>query len=47
MEIYTCLANLFARFDFQLYETDETSMVWLDKGIATNHATVKVVAKLL
>lgn len=47
MKIYTFLAKLFSRFDFQLYDMDEASMVWLDKGIATNHATVKMVAKPL
>ena len=45
MEIYTFLANLFLRFEFEPYETDESNMIWLDKGLATNRATVKVLAK--
>ena len=45
MEIYTCLANLFSRFEFELYNTDESNMIWLDKGLATNRDTVKVLAK--
>ncbi|KAL9063626.1 MAG: hypothetical protein Q9161_009372 [Pseudevernia consocians] len=45
MEIYTFLTNLFLRFEFEPYETDESNMIWLDKGLATNRATVKVLAK--
>ncbi|KAM0801931.1 cytochrome P450 [Usnea florida] len=45
MEIYTCLANLFSRFEFELYNTDESNMIWLDKGLAKNRDTVKVLAK--
>lgn len=44
LEMRICLATFFTRFDFELYETDESSMEWLDKGIAKNVSNVKVLA---
>ena len=45
LEMRICLAILFTRFDFELYETDRSNIEWVDKGIAKNASSVKVMAK--
>ena len=40
-----CLATFLTRFDLELYETDWSSMEWLDKSLARNISNVKVLAK--
>lgn len=47
MELYLTLANVFGRFEIELFETDEKSMEWLDHGAAKNASNVKVRAKPL
>ncbi|KUJ06618.1 cytochrome P450 [Mollisia scopiformis] len=44
LEIYMCLATFILHFDMRLFETDERSMEWWDKGITVNRKHVKVVA---
>lgn len=45
LEMRICLATFLTQFDLELYETDRSSMEWLDKGIAKNASNVKVLAK--
>ena len=47
MEIYLTLANIFGRFELELFETDEKSMEWRDHVTAVNMSNVKVRAKPL
>jgi len=47
LEIYVTLAVFFADFDLSLYETDDSSMEWLDHGVAHNKKNVKVRARPL
>lgn len=47
MEMYLTLANFFGRFEMELFETDEKSMEWVNKGTAQNKSNVKVRAKPL
>ncbi|KAL6232073.1 hypothetical protein BDW75DRAFT_243331 [Aspergillus navahoensis] len=42
LEIYLTLAVFFADFDLSLYDTDASSMEWLDHGVASNKSNVKV-----
>lgn len=42
LEIYLTLAVFFADFDLTLYDTDASSMEWLDHGVASNKSNVKV-----
>jgi hypothetical protein len=42
MEIYTCLAYFFSRFDLELHETDSWCVEWLDHGSAAPGAPVLV-----
>jgi len=41
------LATFFTRFSMELYETDASSMEWVDHGQARNRSYVKVMAKPL
>lgn len=41
-EMYIILALLFSRFEMELYETDASSVEWVDRGNAFNRSTVKV-----
>ncbi|KAK0509985.1 hypothetical protein JMJ35_007379 [Cladonia borealis] len=45
MELYLTLANIFGRFDMQLWETDERCMQWVDHGAAVNASNIKVRTK--
>ncbi|KAH8789830.1 cytochrome P450, partial [Hyaloscypha finlandica] len=42
LEMYLCLATFFARFDMELFETDEATMDWVDHGITCLKSTVNV-----
>jgi hypothetical protein len=44
--MYLCLATFFARFDMELFETDEATMDWVDHGITCLKSTVKVMATI-
>lgn len=41
------LANFFGRLSMELFETDESSMEWLDRSQAMNKSNVKVRVKPL
>lgn len=42
LEMAACLAYFFARFDMELYDTDASSMEWVDHGTASNKKDVEV-----
>lgn len=42
LEMAACLAYFFARFDMDLYDTDASSMEWVDQGTAGNKKDVEV-----
>lgn len=45
MELYLILSKLLLHFDFDLYETDDQSMQWFDRVLATNQSPLKVKVK--
>lgn len=45
LEMRICLATFFSRFDLELYETDRSSMEWLEKALLKNASNVKVLAQ--
>ena len=47
LEIYITLANIFGRLELELFETDEKSMEFTDRGLAVLASRVKVKAKSL
>ncbi|KXH37991.1 hypothetical protein CSAL01_07922 [Colletotrichum salicis] len=34
LELYLCFANLFSRFEMELYETNESTFKWVDNGVS-------------
>ena len=44
MFVYLVLANLFARFTMELFDTDEESMQWNDFGLAVPKSQVQIKA---
>ena len=47
MELYLTLANFFGWFEMELFETDEKSMEWRDRGTYAPKENVRVRAKAL
>lgn len=41
-ELILTLSYLFSRFDFELYDTDKSSMEWVDHAVAVNKKPVEV-----
>ncbi|KAK1712990.1 hypothetical protein CaCOL14_012378 [Colletotrichum acutatum] len=45
LELYVCFANLFSRFEMELYETNESTLKWVDNGVSRLLNPMKVKIK--
>ncbi|KAK1705414.1 cytochrome P450 [Colletotrichum lupini] len=45
LELYVCFANLFGRFEMELFETNESTLKWVDNGVTRLLKPMKVKIK--